>query len=270
MVWSIVACGAAQNLSLPVDSDACHPSACLSKCEQIFGGTRRRNNKDSYETQKCYCSKACATMDCSSGFNIVNHDAMCATEPPQRRQKCQQDCQKASDKGAWVDFCNQGCDFWCDAKSVTGSWKRRYTLAGQTSDEWDHGTSKTHSESKTKEWSESVTAQVSHKFSFGKASISAEVQHSMSDTYSNEWTVSDTHKFTVTFSPEDHGKTVWQFVFDTQDSCNHAETTLSKDYAVTRDAEQPPCCLPGYAHDAPTYQNCYADSPNICKGEIAI
>jgi len=52
------------------------------------------------------------------------------------------------------------------------------------------------------------------------------------------------------------GMQSWQFHFDESDSCGHSEESLVPEFAVTKGAFQPPCCVPGFGVDMPMYQTC--------------
>merc|ERR1712228_112467 len=127
-------------------------------------------------------------------------------------------------------------------------------------------------ESKTEEWSESVTVTVQQGWSLdgnaGSASISSTIGHKTANTYSNEWSTSTEHDFSVSFGKEDVGKAAWQFRFSPKDSCGHTEETLTKEFALPENAAREPCCVPGYATDAPAYKTCTSQDVMV-KGGLA-
>merc|ERR1719195_732016 len=63
----------------------------------------------------------------------------------------------------------------CRATEVSGRWVYQYTIATATEETWKEGTTKTHSESKTKEWSTSVTAKVKQGWNLGDSEGSVSV-----------------------------------------------------------------------------------------------
>lgn len=148
----------------------------------------------------------------------------------------------------------------CRANHVKGKWQYRYTIAGATTETWKHGTMKTHSESKTEEWSKSVSISVSEGFELdGESSsikVDTSISHKVSQTYTNEWSVNDEVDFSVAFGSSDVGRAAWQFVFDEHDTCSHSERTVTREFALTATAASMPCCIPGYATDAPHYKTC--------------
>jgi len=145
-----------------------------------------------------------------------------------------------------------------------------YTIAAPTVESWKHGTTKTYAESKTEEWSRSVTETVSSGFDLegisGSVEISGTWAQSTSQTYSSEWSTNNEFDFSVSWGSEDVGKMSWQFNFAPQDSCGHTELSLTKEKALTEGRWRPPCCLPGYSTDAPFYSKCHSGSVMIANG----
>jgi len=148
----------------------------------------------------------------------------------------------------------------CLANTTTGHWQYRYTIPASVTETWKHGTTKKHSESTTEAWDESVSAAVKAGFKFKgigvDATVTSEVKHQFSQTYSKEWSTTDEHDFQVTWSEKDIGQASWQFVVDELDSCDHQEETLLQEFAITPNRLSEPCCLPGYSFDAPYYTKC--------------
>jgi len=164
----------------------------------------------------------------------------------------------------------------CSATEVKGGWVYRFTVTGATSETLYHGTEKAHSESKTEQWGHSVSATTAVAWIFefdgnpviGGGVISGTAAWETSKRYSDEWSTSETHSFTVSFpkSKEYQGKAVWQFQFAITDSCRHIETSLTREYALTQTREQQPCCIPGFTADAPWYTTCLSAESMIKNG----
>ena len=159
----------------------------------------------------------------------------------------------------------------CTATAVSGSWVYRYTIAAASTETWKTGTEKSHSQSKTESWSNSVTISVAAGWSFmgGGAAVEVDttIAHRTSSSYTDEWSESTEHDFSVTFGSSDVGKAAWQFQFTPiVDSCGHKETTLVKEFALTKYAAQEPCCIPGYSTDAPAYTTCVSAEAMIKNG----
>jgi hypothetical protein len=148
----------------------------------------------------------------------------------------------------------------CTANHVKGHWEYQYMIAAPTTETWMHGTSKSHSESQTETWSNSVTITVSEGFELeGEKSsiqVATTISHAVAQAYSNEWSESTQQTWGISFGDSAVGKAAWQFKFEETDSCGHVENTLIREYALTPDAATPPCCVPGYTHDAPAYTRC--------------
>ena len=174
--------------------------------------------------------------------------------------------QSAGGKDIWVCI-KHGCI----ATEVQGRWAPHGTIVGQITETWEHGTSKTHAESKTEDWSQSVSITVTQGWSLfgqgGSASITGTISHSTSNTYSREWTVDEKYTFQLTWPQEYKGKASWQFRFESSDTCSHREDTFTREFAVTEGQFRPPCCVPGYALDAPYYTICRDRSVMIANGE---
>lgn len=213
----------------------------------------------------CYASKACGSMDCSHGYEVTDKQHFCNYAAKDRYSKCNSECNSAaSGHPDWVNYCKNGCGYWqngdCSANSANGDWVAREVIQGETEYWIQHGTSKSHSESKTKEWSNSVTTTVEAKFGFAGASVSNTIGKSTSQSYSSEWSRNDQTGYKITFHEDVRGKQLWQYIIHIKDDCSHAEQTLTKDYALTANRNQKPCCPPGYGSKGHTtdYQGCDA------------
>jgi hypothetical protein len=163
-----------------------------------------------------------------------------------------------------------GC-FVTSPDDVIGQWTVHATIPGAVTETWKHGTSKKHTESKSDEWSMSATRTVTRGFKFeefsAESKIESSISRSISNSYSSEWGVNDEYDWTIQWSQSDIGKTAWQFQFAFTDTCNHEETTRAQEFAVTEGAFRPPCCLPGYATDAPAYLTCVSKDYMIPNGD---
>jgi len=165
---------------------------------------------------------------------------------------------------------------YCDAVNVTGWWDYQYSLAGPGKRVLTFGTQKTHSESETETWSQSVTLSVSGGFTYSSqggaggdvhVTVSGTLSHSIAETYSDTWSTSTEETFEVDFPDHDTGMSVWQFHFNITDSCKHVETTHTAEYAVTPNRLHVPCCLPGYGVDMPNYTTCVSKETMTPGGE---
>lgn len=158
----------------------------------------------------------------------------------------------------------------CAAQNVTGVWVYQYTIATTTTETWKYGTAKTHKESKTSSWSKSVTLTVEQGWDLegaeGKMSLETKNTKDISKTYENDWTDNEEFDFSLTWNEKQQGMSAWQFHFNIEDSCQHTEVTKTKEFAVTPNRLQMPCCVPGYAADAPYYTNCVSSDYLIPGG----
>jgi len=159
----------------------------------------------------------------------------------------------------------------CDAVNVSGWWEYQFSLAGPTTRSLTYGTQKSHVESKTETWSESVTLTVSGGFNYDggdlHASVSGTISHSIAQTYSDTWSTSKEESFSVVFPEKDTGMSVWQFQFNITDTCKHVEQTKTAEYALTPNWQHVPCCLPGYGADMPFYTTCISAESMAPDGE---
>lgn len=148
----------------------------------------------------------------------------------------------------------------CTATSADGDWVAHEVIQAQVTYGLQHGTAKSHAESKTQSWSKSVTKTVSGGFSFAKVTASKTIGSGTSQTYSDEWSANTEVSYSVTFPAEDAGLQLWQYVINIEDSCGHTEQTKTTDYALTAGRYQKPCCPAGYGGPGHTidYQVCHA------------
>jgi len=71
--------------------------------------------------------------------------------------------------------------------------------------------------------------------------------------------------FKIAFTESQVGKYVWQFHYEVDDSCHHHEIPFSKHYVLSDGLWEPPCCIPGYAVDAPFSRLCHSEEALIYK-----
>merc|ERR1712127_810106 len=213
----------------------------------------------------CYASKACGSMDCSHGYEVKDKKHFCNYAAKDRYNKCKSECNNAaSGHDDWVKDCKNGCNYWqsgdCSASNANGDWIAHEVIQAEVTYTYQHGTAKKHTESKSKEWSQSVTTAVTSKFEFGSVSVSNEIGHKTVDSYSNEWSSNSLSSYQVTFKDKDDGKQLWQYVINIKDDCTHTEETFTRDYALTAGKWQKPCCPPGYGGQGHTtdYQSCHS------------
>lgn len=165
----------------------------------------------------------------------------------------------------------QSLDAQCKANKVSGQWVYQYTIPAATTETWKEGTEKKYTESKTEQWTQSVSITTELSWEFlgmgGKIDITAAVAHSTTNAYSHEWATTTEHDFSVTWSQDMVGKAAWQFKFDEYDTCHHKENTLTREYAVTEGQWRQPCCVPGWSVDAPHYTTCHSKETMTKDGE---
>lgn len=159
----------------------------------------------------------------------------------------------------------------CTVNKSMGQWLYKYTISGTVTETWKHGTTKTHEESKTEEWTESMSVSVDAGFKFlgmgTEITITGGFAHSTSSTHQDEWSITEEEDFSITFDEAYWGKAAWQFIFSEFDTCLHQENTLTREFAVTANAMDEPCCLPGYAADAPKYKVCLSEKVMLPNGK---
>jgi len=134
--------------------------------------------------------------------------------------------------GKYIYLCARRSAAGCTAQMVKGYWVQHGTIAAPVTETWKYGTTKSHSESKTEKWSESVSATVQQGWSLygadGSISITGSYAHETSISYSSAWTINTEQDYQITWGEDNVGKTSWQFQFEPTDSCQHVENTLVK------------------------------------------
>merc|ERR1712080_106872 len=117
-----------------------------------------------------------------------------------------------------------------------------------------------HETSTSREWSRSLTATVGAGFEAKgvgfSAEVSREVAEAVAEAVTDSLTATQTHEIQYEYTEDNIGKTLWQFVFAPEDSCHNQEIVITKEIALTEGAFREPCCLPGWALDAPAYTQC--------------
>lgn len=161
----------------------------------------------------------------------------------------------------------------CAANATMGKWSYRHTISGPTTQTWTHGTQRTHEESKTDTWAWSVTESVSAGFvhmcpgmgmGYGIGiQVTGETAHEISQAFRDEWSTHEEQEFKITWTEENVGMASWQFVFTHIDTCEQEENTATQEFALTSNAKDEPCCLPGFAVDAPSYKVCLSEAVMI-------
>jgi len=220
---------------------------------------------------KTLCDRKLSKKDGSDAVHDCEHACSASYEdlsPTARRAQCQRDCDKSFTKGKKEGWCKEGCDYWCAVTKVKAKWDYQFSIATTTKRSLYHGTQHSYTESTTKEWSRTVTTSMSRGFIFegasGSSSVSKAISDKVSNSWTDEWTTYEHDEFDVEFSRSDVGKSVFQWSLAIEDNCGHEETTFTKDYAITENRDSPPCCLPGYASDIPSYQQCLSGYPVVC------
>lgn len=163
----------------------------------------------------------------------------------------------------------------CKATEVQGEWVTHGgQIAGATTEKWGYGTDQSISITKTEDWKESVTTKVKQgwrlkgkKGNEGSVEITGETAHETSKSYTSAWSESNTHEYEVKYDDADKGKQPWQFQFSPTDSCGNTVQSSAQTLAVTEGAFRPPCCVPGFATDAPYYKVCNSQETMIPDGE---
>jgi len=112
-----------------------------------------------------------------------------------------------------------------------------------------------------------VTAKVSDGFKWGERSISTTISQTISSTFEHDFSVTQEETHTVDWTADQVGKVAWRFVFDIKDDCDYSENTMTQEFALTPNADIQPCCLPGYATDAPSYMTCVNQDSMMANGE---
>jgi hypothetical protein len=159
----------------------------------------------------------------------------------------------------------------CSATSVEGKWViHGGQIAGETSEDWTIGTHQSTSETKTEDWQHSVSVKVSQGWKFegaqGGVEITGTISHETSTSYTSAWSEDDSHTYKVTYSAKDRGKQPWQFQFSPSDTCGNKVQSNAQTLAITEGAFRPPCCVPGFATDAPAYKTCHSKETMVAGG----
>jgi len=195
--------------------------------------------------------------DCDSGFFRANTD-----------KKSNGDLNQGA-HGKYIFLCaSRGCR----ATGVQGRWVLHGgQIAGETSEEWTLGTHQSTSATSTEDWKQSVSVKVSQGWKFmgeaGSGEITGSVAHQTSISYTSAWSEDDSHTYKVQYSKDDRGKQPWQFQFSPSDSCGITVHSSAQTLAITEGAFRPPCCVPGYAVDAPAYKVCHSQDTMVSGGE---
>ena len=165
-------------------------------------------------------------------------------------------------------YCDNKQAYVCDSQpqclvsSAEGYWQQRRTIASAQTETLSWGLEATHETSTTKEWSSSMSTTVTAGFEAKGFGFSAEVSHEVAkqvgESVSAALTTTETHEIEYQYTDANIGQTLWQFVFKSRDSCSYEETVATKQFAFTEGAFREPCCLPGWALDAPAYTQCRA------------
>lgn len=160
----------------------------------------------------------------------------------------------------------------CKATTVQGRWVvHGGQIAGETSEVWTVGTHQSFSETKTDDWKRSVTETIKDGWKFegleGGIEITGTWAHETSKSFTAAWSEDDSHKYTVKYTAQDRGKQPWQFQFSPRDSCGNTAISVAQSLAITEGAWRLPCCVPGFASDAPTYMVCHSKETMVYNGE---
>ena len=132
----------------------------------------------------------------------------------------------------------------------------------QRSWSWTTGVDHSYTTGNTETWGESMTESVNAGFEFGPfsggASVSSESSHSISQEYSQTFTMTKEQSYQMTAVPG----ALWMWQFHVNDTCGTSVVNTTT-YVQTNNVVELPCCLPGYAMD-PNKQHgpCVADADN--------
>jgi len=160
----------------------------------------------------------------------------------------------------------------CRATEVQGEWVTHGgQIAGATTEKWSYGTDQSISTTKTEDWKESVTTKVKQGWKIkgekGGVEITGEVAHETSKSYTSAWSEENSNTYEVKYDDKEKGKQPWQFQFSPTDSCGNTVKSSAQTLAITEGAFRPPCCVPGFATDAPYYKVCNSQETMISGGE---
>lgn len=136
-------------------------------------------------------------------------------------------------------------------------WVPLHTLAGTTKISLTTGVVRETEIAKT------IALSTTMKVSIGDPDVSgygAETTQSLEQSFRQARSTSASSTFEVEFQAKEDEKYLWQWVFVTkmQDG-SEIEDVGTKEYAVTAGRWEKPKCLPGYAKDAPRYQQCHGE-----------
>jgi len=190
--------------------------------------------------------------------------------------------QDADGDGKKIFLCASRAQRKCEATETAGKWEWDQKLPTHTVIQYQWGSTKSSSSTKSEEWAESVSASVEAGFQYGVASGSVTVTGSLAKQAaqqdSDAWEKNEVETLTMTYAAEDAGKDIWQFQYQVTDGCDNHVTSKTKHIAVKEGGlESPPCCLPGYGTDhtytkctsqkarIPDQQNCGDDVRCVCK-----
>lgn len=137
----------------------------------------------------------------------------------------------------------------CEASpfSTDGNWVYQFQVATTTSNTLHWGMDKTESYTETSQWSDSVTASANAAFKVGGVSVSNTFSVTYGTDYAYSWSVNESEDFQLSYSADQVGDAVWQWVTTVVDNNGLTSTPKSKEYALTASRAQPPKCFPGYA-----------------------
>lgn len=155
----------------------------------------------------------------------------------------------------------------CMAQMVSGKWVGHGALMSRESESWTYGIQVAHQESNREEWRLSATSSVRQGWKLlgvnSSVAISGSLAHQTSEAWSDAWEVGKDRSISLVHEATDTGKYAWKFVFTFTDSCGHTEHAILRDVAITAGAWQEPCCIPGFAMDAPYYRTCHIEKAMI-------
>jgi len=154
---------------------------------------------------------------------------------------------------------------------VSGRWVNIQSNPGPSTLSVTVGVDRSYTTASTSTWSNSVTTQTQAGFkAFGigtQVTVTGETSQtigsSLSETFQETTTVQQEFDFPA--------GVVWQWQMIPDSPCGQA-SVLTSNFAVTDGLYDPPCCLPGYALNISTYQQCHAASDgtivNLCSQTI--
>jgi len=260
---------------LTCNSENCEFSQSATQIYKEEGGNDGQS-RFTYGTQ-CLDRESCHSSTSDARLSDCNHCGTYHWKYDQASGKLGEDkmsnCIQYNGKMAhcsttWepVDFYNQSnCE---DIKNVKGYWINPPKLGcpnGPIDITYDWGTKRSYSVTNSEKWGESVTTSVESGFEFegvgsAKVQVSGSVSHETAKDMTSAFETTESESCSVKF---DKGGCVWQFVFETTDSCG-TSYTYGCGLILTPDKVEAPCCLPGYNAD-PTYQTCLDEQYNVCQ-----